>query len=362
MDEIDRMTLLFPFMRSRLMVSGVVSFCLIMMMMTGAMADPLRIGLVGLDTSHAEQFTMRLNDPANPGHVPGGRVVAAVPVASEDLPESVGRIDEFVGVLKSKYGVRMMDDIVAMCRDVDAVMILSLDGRPHLQQAIEVLSAGKPCFVDKPVAATLEDAVKIFLMAERLKVPVMSASALRWFSGVTEIVGASAVPPRAAISWGPAPSIPHLPDLYFYAIHATEALFTVMGSGCQSVTRTTTPYESVVCGVWNGARTGTLHALHTLPMHSKDYKLVRIDDGAVTEQKNLGDYTPMLREIIKFFETGVSPVTPAQTLEIYGFLQAAEESKKLGGIPVSVRDVLKAAGTPEEWLPVVEGGAVEGGN
>lgn len=315
------------------------------------MADPLRIGVIGLDTSHAEQFTMRLNDPANPNHVPGGRVVLACPTGSPDLPESVSRLPEFTAILKDKYGVRMVDSIAAVCADVDAVMLLSLDGRPHLEQVKEILTFGKPLFVDKPVAASLPDIVQIYTLADQLKVPLMSASALRWFQGVTEVANAKPAPPDAAISWGPAPSLPHHPDLYFYAIHATEALFTVMGPGCETVTRTTTPAESVVTGIWRGERTGTLHAMHRLPMHSKVYKLVRFDGEEVFEQKTQGDYTPMLREIIKFFETKTPPVTAAQTLEIYGFLQAAEESRQLGGVPVSVSEVLAKAGAPGKWLP-----------
>ena len=128
---------------------------------TMVMADPLRIGVIGVDTSHAEQFTMRLNDPANPNHVPGGRVVAAYPVGSGDLPESVGRLPEFTATLKDKYGVKMVEGIPQLCAEVDAVMVLSLDGRPHLEQAKEVMTFGKPLFVDKPVAATLNEVVEM---------------------------------------------------------------------------------------------------------------------------------------------------------------------------------------------------------
>lgn len=314
------------------------------------MADPLRIGVIGMDTSHAEQFTMRLNDPANPNHVPGGRVVAAYPCGSEDLPDSISRLPEFTASLKDKYGVRIVGSIAELCAEVDAVMVLSLDGRPHLEQAKEVMTFGKPLFVDKPVAANLPDIVQMYMLADKLGIPLFSASALRWYQGVVEVAAAKPTPPQAAISWGPAPTIPHHPDLYFYAIHATEALFTVMGTGCDHVTRTTTPSESVVTGIWSGNRSGTLHALHRLPMHSTAYKLVRFDGEEVFEQKAQGDYTPMLREIVKFFETRTPPITPAQTLEIYGFLQAAEESRRLGGIPVSIRQVLIEAGAPEEWL------------
>lgn len=313
-------------------------------------ADPLRIGVIGLDTSHAEQFTMRLNDPANPNHVPGGRVVAAFPSGSPDLPESSTRLPEFTATLKDKYGVRMVDSIPNLCGEVDAVMILSLDGRAHLEQAKQVMTFSKPVFVDKPVAANLGDIVQMYVLADKMQIPLFSASALRWYQGVVEVANARPTPPQAAISWGPAPTIPHHPDLYFHAIHATEALFTVMGAGCEHVTCTTTPAETVVTGVWEGNRSGSLHALHRLPMHSTAYKLVRFDGEEVFEQKSQGDYNPMLREIIKFFVSKKAPVTPSQTLEIYGFLEAAEESRREGGVPVSVRKILTDAGTPAEWL------------
>lgn len=316
------------------------------------MADNLRVGLIGLDTSHSEQFTLRLNDPANPNHIPGARVVAAYAGGSPDLPESAGRVEGFTSLLRDKYGVKVMASIAEVCAAVDAVMILSVDGRPHLAQAREVIQAGKPFFLDKPVAASLKEAVEIYRLAEAAKLPMFSASALRWYPGVVEVAGAEkGTPAVAALSYGPAPILPHHPDLFFYGIHPTEALFTVMGSGCLEVRRTTSTAASVVTGVWSGGRLGTLHALHILPMGAPQYKLVRFGQGTVVEQKNQGDYTPLLREIIKFFQTGQPPVSARQTLEIYAFMEAAEASKRLNGKAVSLREVLVKAGAPEAWLP-----------
>ncbi|MCA1962568.1 MAG: Gfo/Idh/MocA family oxidoreductase [Prosthecobacter sp.] len=315
------------------------------------MADNLRIGLVGLDTSHSEQFTLRLNDPANPNHVPGARVVAAFPCASPDLPESASRIEGFTATLRDKFGVKMLGSIAEVCAATDAVMILSVDGRPHLDQAKEVIAGGKPFFLDKPVAASLKDAVEIYKLAEAAKVPLFSASATRWWPGVVEVANSEKLPARAVLSYGPAPLLPHHPDLFFYGIHSAEALFTVMGAGCLSVERTSAPDVSVVTGLWEGGRLGTLYALHTLPMGSTDYKLIRFGQEKITEQASQGDYTPLLREIIKFFQTRQPPVTAKQTLEIYAFMEAAQESKRQQGRPVLLRDVLTRAGAPEEWLP-----------
>ena len=313
------------------------------------MAADLRIGIIGLDTSHAEQFTMRLNDAANPNHVPGARVVAAFPQASDDLEESRSRIEGYTAAVRDKFGVKITGSVAELCANVDAVMVLSFDGRAHLEQARQVIVLKKPFFLDKPVAASLKDAVDIYKMADAANVPLFSASAVRWYPGVVEVAGQSQ--PQAALSYGPAPVLKDHPDLFFYGIHPAEALFTVMGGGCQSVVRTATEGASVVTGTWEGGRVGTLHAIHSLPMGSSEYKVIRFDGDKVTEQKTQGDYTPMLREIVKFFQTGAPPVSLAQTLEIYAFMEAADESKRRNGSSVSLRDVLTKAGCPDKWLP-----------
>jgi hypothetical protein len=312
------------------------------------MADDLRIGIIGLDTSHSEQFTLRLNDPANPNHIPGARVVVAFPAGSPDIEESKSRIDGFTATVRDKFGVRIVGSVAEVCKDVDAILLLSLEGRPRLEQMKQIIAAGKPVFMDKPVAATLKDAVEIYKLAATAQVPVFSASAVRWYPGVLEVANAEKTPARSVISYGPAHVLPHHPDLFFYGIHPTEGLFTVMGGGCLSVTRTTTPSASIVTGLWSGNRTGTLHAIHE---GAKGYKLIRFGDAQIIEQKSEGDYTPMLREIVKFFQTKQPPISPKQTLEIYAFMEAAEESTRRDGAHVSLREVMIKAGAPEAWLP-----------
>lgn len=317
------------------------------------MADNLRIGLIGLDSSHCEQFTLRLNDPANPSHIPGARVVAAYAGGSPDLPQSAERVGGYTSMLKDKFGVQILGTIPEVCAAVDAVMILSMDGRSHLSQVREVVLSGKPFFLDKPVAASLKEVIEIYRLAEQAKVPMFSASAVRWYPGVIEVASDKS-PATAAISYGPSPLLPFHPDLFFYGIHPTEALFTVMGSGCLEVRRTASEATSVVTGRWEGDRLGTLYALHSLPMDSPFYKLTRFSAQGVVEQKSQGDYTPLLREIVKFFQTKQAPVSFQQTLEIYAFMEAAEQSKSQNGKAISLREVLKKAGAPDHWLPAMK--------
>ncbi|OYW73515.1 MAG: hypothetical protein B7Z37_21175 [Verrucomicrobia bacterium 12-59-8] len=322
--------------------------CLVALLSNPLMADDLRIGIIGLDTSHSEQFTLRLNDPANPNHIPGARVVVAFPGGSPDIEESKTRIEGFTATVRDKFGVRIVGSVEEACKDVDAVLLLSLEGRPRMEQMRQIIAAGKPVFMDKPVAASLKDVVEIYKLAAAAQVPVFSASAMRWYPGVLEVANAEPTPARSVISYGPAHVLPFHPDLFFYGIHPTEALFTVMGSGCLSVIRTTTPSESVVTGLWVEGRTGTLLAIHEGAMA---YKLIRFGDKQITEQKSEGDYTPMLREIVKFFQTKQPPVSPKETLEIYAFMAAAEESKHRDGARVTLREVMVKAGAPEAWLP-----------
>jgi predicted dehydrogenase len=303
--------------------------------------EPLRIGLIGLDTSHVIAFTSRFNEPDNPNHVPGGRVIAAFKGGSEDIQSSHTRVEGYTKTLVEKYGVKIYDDIKQLCENVDAILLTSLDGRPHLSQIRPVIEAKIPVFVDKPVAGTLKDAVEIYRLAQEAKVPCFSSSSLRWYPGVVDVAKANVGQLISALSYGPAPSEPHHPDLFWYGIHPTEALFTVMGSGCQTVTRTSTDDTVVVTGVWKDGKVGTLHGL---AKGRFGYKVTAFGTEAIAEQNRGGDYTPMLQEIIKFFKTGKPPVSSETTLEIYAFMEAADESKRRGGVPVKISEVLKRAG------------------
>jgi predicted dehydrogenase len=301
----------------------------------------LRLGLIGLDTSHVIAFTSLLNETNNKNYVPGGKVVVAYKGGSPDLESSASRVDGYAKQLQDKYGVKMTASIEELCQQVDAVLLESVDGRPHLEQARPVIKAGKPMFIDKPVAGSLRDAIHIYRLARENKVPVFSSSAYRFYDSLVEVKKAEVGQIRSVISYGPASLEPHHPDLFWYGIHPTEALFTLMGTGCERVVCTATPNTHVVTGVWSDGRVGTLCGLRggTTPN-----KVIVFGSKGVAEQKGSGDYAPLVREIMKFFQTGIAPVSPEETLEIFGFMEAADESKRQGGAPVQVKALMKKHG------------------
>ena len=47
-------------------------------------------------------------------------------------------------------------------------------------------------------------------------------------------------------------------------------------------------------------------------------------------------YAPLLAAVMKFFQTGVAPVSPEETLEIFAFMEAADRSKTTGGAAVKL--------------------------
>ena len=176
--------------RSFLALTGAASFATFTRS-TAAEARELRIGMIGLDTSHVPAFTDILNNPQNKAHVPGAKVVGAFKGGSPDIESSASRVDGFTKTLVEKYNVKIYDSIEELVQNVDAVFIESVDGRPHLAQAIPVIKARKPLFIDKPMAGSLKDALEIFRLAKEAKVPVWSSSSLRYGKSAQAVRGGS---------------------------------------------------------------------------------------------------------------------------------------------------------------------------
>ena len=305
------------------------------------LAADLRIGMIGLDTSHSVEFTKRFNDASDKNYVPGGKVVVAFKGGSPDLQkESMDRVVKYAQTLQEKYGVKMVDTIEELCEQCDVVLLESVDGRPHLQQVTPVIKAHKPVFVDKPVAGSLRDAIAIYKLAKGNNVPIYSGSSLRYYPNLQAMKTTDIGEIQGAISMGPAHLESHHPDLFWYGIHPTEALYTVMGTGCETVVCSVTPATHVVTGIWKGGKVATLRGLRG---GVEPYRVEVFGTKKILNEQLAGDYTPFLREVMKFFQTGVAPVSPEETIEIYAFMEAADESKRQGGCTVKIADVMKKA-------------------
>ena len=306
-------------------------------------AEPksLRVGIIGLDTSHVVAFTGILNAPKPKPEFAGVRVVAAFPGGSPDVESSHTRVAGFTMDLKEKYGVEIVGSIDELLPKVDVVLLESVDGRPHLEQVKPVIKAGKPVFIDKPVAGTLADAIRIYDLAKEKNVPVFSSSSLRFAADVQAMKNNAKLGGiLGCMTYGPCSLEPHHPDLFWYGIHGVETLYTLMGPGCESVSRVQTKDAEIVTGTWKDGRVATFRGIRA---GKSDYGMVVFGSKAIESQTIKHSYEPLVVEIIKFFRGGPAPVSAEETVELFAFMEAADESKRKGGAIVKIADVMERA-------------------
>ncbi len=296
-----------------------------------------RVGMIGLDTSHCEAFTKILNEPNPEPGFAGFRVVAAYPHGSKDIQSSVSRIPKITEDIK-KYSVQIVGSIDELLKQVDVVLLETNDGRLHYEQALPVLKAGKRLFIDKPVSASLADAVAIFNEAKKYNTPVFSCSSLRFTPAVQDIAKGNTVGKvLGADTFSPCTIEKTHPDLFWYGIHGVETLFTIMGRGCRQVVRVHQDGTDVVVGTWQDGRIGTVRGTRT---GQYDLGGTAFGEKGNSHFSADGGYEPLLKEIVQFFKTGVPPVSAEETIEICAFMEAADESKRLGGVPVELEKVM----------------------
>lgn len=305
-------------------------------------APKIRVGIIGLDTSHVVAFTNELNNPdaEKDPDLAGVEVVAAFPGGSPDIKDSATRVAGFTADLRGK-GVEIVDSIDALLTKVDCVMLESVDGRPHLEQARPVIKAGKRLFIDKPAAGSLADGIEIFRLGREAGVPCFSSSSLRFSKGILGMRNDDRVGKVLGCqAYSPCSLEPHHPDLFWYGIHGVETLYTIMGTGCQTVTRVKTKDFDEVVGVWNDGRIGTYRGIRA---GAASYGATVFGDKGIAPSGGYEGYRPLVVEIAKFFKTGTPPVSAEETIEILAFMEAADESARQGGQPVTIASVMEKA-------------------
>lgn len=297
--------------------------------------SPKKIGIIGLDTSHSPAFAKYFNETDTSRKF---QVVAAYPYGSKDIESSVSRIPKYTEEVK-KHGVQIVDSIKKLLDSVDVVLLETNDGRLHKEQALQVINARKPLFVDKPVAASMDDVIAIYGEAKKMGVPIFSSSSLRYMKTVQSVRYEDAIGKViGADTFSPATIEPTHPDLFWYGIHGVEILYTVMGTGCESVTRFNKDNMDVVVGIWKDGRIGTFRGTRD---GKHDYGGTAYGSKGNLVLGPFDGYDALSIKIAEFFTTGKSPVEDAETIEIYAFMEAAHQSTKKGGASVRLADVMK---------------------
>src|SRR3989441_10251464 len=300
---------------------------------------PLRAGMIGLDTSHVPAFAKIFNNPKATGDLAGIKVVAGYP-GGTGIPASRDRVKGFTDQLRG-MGIQIVETIPQLLEQVDVVLLESVDGRIHLQEATPVIKAGKPLFIDKPAAGSLADTIAIYELAKKHNVPCFSSSSVRFSPGIQELLKNEQLGTIVgAVTWGSCTYQEGTPDMFFYGIHGIEPLYALMGTGCETVARIQTIDTDVVSGVWKDGRVGTYRGIRR---NKADFGAVVFGSKAIVQSGREGGYEELCQEIGHFFRTGKVPVQPEETIEIFAFMEAADESKRQGGAPVALAGVLAKA-------------------
>lgn len=289
-----------------------------------------RVGVIGLDTSHSAIFSKMINS-GGPG-MKGYRVVAAYPHGSKDIASALKMKPDIIKAIQNE-GIEIVNSIDALLERVDVVLLESNDGRPHLEQALPVFKAGKRMFIDKPMSPDLAITKAIFKAADHYQTPVFTSSALRFEPSVQKVAQGSIGKVMGADVYTPADIDENHSDLAWYAIHGIEMLFTVMGPGCVSVSRTHREGTDMVVGVWNDGRIGSVRGIRK---GASGIAGTAFGETGIAALGPFSSYEPLVKEIISFFDTGKPPVAPKETIEIFNFIKAADESRRKGGKIISL--------------------------
>jgi hypothetical protein len=288
----------------------------------------LKTGMIGLDTSHCPAFVKLLNNETDQFHIPGCKIVKAFPGGSQAFKLSRDRVDKFTQELSSS-GVEIVDSIEALA-GLDAFFLESVDGNQHLAQFEQLAKFGKPVFIDKPLACSYADAKAIAKIAKTQRIPVMTASAIRYGKGIDNLLEADEKV-FSCEAFGPMDLLADYRDYFWYGIHSAEVLFSFMGKGCISVQTFHTEQLDLIVGHWADGRIGTLKGNRCGAHNFGCTITTNKANKAGIVSGDIPYYAIMLKEVIPFFQSGIAPIDFDESLEIIAFLDAASQSRAANG-------------------------------
>ncbi len=284
----------------------------------------MKIGILGLDTSHGPAFARLLRE-----HYPEHSLVGAWPGGNVSIPASRDRVTGFTREIET-MGIPVMDTPDAVARSADALLITHLDGSSHLPLYRDMVRRELPVFIDKPFANSSADAERIFSIAKEYASPVLSSSSVRFLPSFVDVLwAASRRSVRHVELTGPLNVLQGLPRYHFYAIHTVELLVALLGpdwTECQMDPEVDETFS------FHWRTGGTAKICFSSPDRAPDFHgKIFFDDGytsfADLEKLSPSPYHPLINAIVEFFETGISPVSNLETVGICSILDEMENQK-----------------------------------
>lgn len=261
----------------------------------------MKIGFVDhhLNNYHANTFIKIIND----GKVgPDIEVVAAY----ESDPEGADWC-EANKVPRAKSAAEVVEKS-------DAIIVLAPDFvQTHLSLATPALESGKPVYLDKILAESVDDARKILSIAADHKTPIMSTSSLRFSIELQQLLSLVGDGPYDGIfSRG-------FGRWRGYAVHTIQSALRLLGGKVRRVIDTGQDTNHLITVENDQGRRAFIeireceNQYQATPwqvgiLHHKNYEVI-------TVSKFDEFYVAMLQQVVGFFQSGKSPVPVQEMLD-----------------------------------------------
>ena len=291
------------------------------------MSKKIRCAIIGLDTSHATEFPKFIQDPAMEAEFQVKSMTVTRTLRFGTPFQKKEGLDKRQVYLES-IGIRVTENFEEAVSDCDAIFIEINDPTLHLEYFRKCAVLGKPIFLDKPFADTLEHAGEILKTARENHVRFFTASSLRFDAN---IVKAHEEMPEIeqGITWGPLGRASAGSSVVWYGVHTFEMLEKIMGTGAIAVT-SVPDRMGVVCTVaYEDGRRGVVQ----LTRGNYSYGGVLRKEGENRMFTFVGGkhlYHNLVEDIGRFFAGETDGVPLNESYEIMAMLEAAELSLQNG--------------------------------
>ena len=297
----------------------------------GSPQRTLRLGSIGVDSSHLPEFTKRIAALHEKGETPC-RVTGFWAGGEPDMPAE--QVEAWVEDART-HGAEAYDDTEAMLDNVDGVLVLAVAGHKHLALAEPALRRGLPTYIDKPLACDASEAKRIEALVEQYGSPCYSASSLRFANEPKAIDPAALGELKAIDAFGPGELHPLMPGVLFYGVHTIEMVDAIWGPGVEAVSAEHRDDRDLVRLAYRDGRFASLRLERAgaydfgATVHGeKDIESFRVDFSSV--------YDRLVEGMARFFETHEPPVTLDRIVENVAVMAAANASMQRGGAWVDV--------------------------
>lgn len=304
----------------------------------------MRIGAIGIDSSHTPVFTNRINALHKEGKTPcrvtdfwdPGRHEWQHPAGAEQSAKDVAKWREDT----IKEGAQQVGSLDELLKNVDGVMVLNINGHRHLELSIGPIAKGMPTYIDKPLTCSTDQARSLLAMTRQYNARCYSASSLRFITEIPKLDKEKLGDIVAVDAFGNGELLDMMPHLWHYGCHSIEmvdAIFRWSGQG---------PGVARVSAI-------ATKDYHLLDMQYRDGRLARLRmdragawafgatvHGTKNVQQFVVDFAPvysrLVEGMVKFFEGGPAPVDLREIVENVAVMEAGNRSIALGGEWVEV--------------------------